>query len=372
MGFFDDEMAALREKGLFRTLRTVDASVLNFCSNDYLGLAADPRLKEAAKAAVDRYGAGSGAARLISGNNPLCDALETALADLKGTETALLFNSGYHANIGAIPALAGEGGVIFSDEWNHASLIDGCRLSKAETVVYRHNDLADLEVSLRKTSKKKIIVTEAVFSMEGDVCPLDGLLRLAQKYDALVYLDEAHAVGVFGKDGEGLSHGARHASNLLISMGTLGKAFGSYGAFIVGSKSLRDVLINKARSFIFTTALPPAVLGASLKAVEIVREEPDRRKKLWDNVAAVEAFVGASGQKPLHGATSPIFSIPIGPADKTMEISQRLLEQGIYVQGIRPPTVPEGTSRLRLTVSASHTRDQIGSILRVIRSLCTF
>lgn len=361
MGFFDDEIAALKEKGLFRALpRThpmTDGPVLNFCSNDYLGLAADPRLKAAAKAAVDRYGAGSGAARLISGNNALCDELETALADLKGAESALLFNSGYHANIGTIPALAGEGTVIFSDEWNHASLIDGCRLSKAETVVYRHHDLNELEARLQKTSKKKIIVTEAVFSMEGDVCPLDDLLNLAQKYGALVYLDEAHAVGVFGGDGEGLA--PKNPPENLICMGTLGKAFGSYGAFVSGSRSLRDYLVNKARSFIFTTALPPAAAGASLEAVSIVRKERGRRQRLWDNVRRL-------------GGKSPIRSVPIGPADQTMEVSRRLLAEGFYVQGIRPPTVPEGTSRLRLTASASHTPDQIESILRAIRSLCTF
>lgn len=370
MGFFDDEIAALKKQGLFRSLRVVDASVLNFCSNDYLGLSNDPRLKDAAKAAVDRYGTGSGAARLISGNNPLCDELEKALADLKGTEAALSFNSGYHANIGAIPTLAGEGDVIFSDELNHASLIDGCRLSKAKTVVYRHHDLNQLEDLLRHRPQTPsllrrglgggLIITEAVFSMEGDVCPLNDLLALANKYDARVYLDEAHAVGVFGKDGEGLA--PKNPPDNLICMGTLGKAFGSYGAFIAGSRSLKDYLINKARSFIFTTSLPPAALGASLAAVGIVRGEPESRKQLWKNVEMVRDFVGACGHTPLHGGSSPIFSLPIGVARKTMEISQRLFDQGVYVQGIRPPTVPEGTSRLRLTVSAAHTPEQMAKL----------
>jgi 8-amino-7-oxononanoate synthase len=370
MGFFDDEIEALKAQGLFRGLRTVGGPVLNFCSNDYLGLASDPRLKAAAKEAVDRYGAGSGAARLISGNNPLCGELEESLADLKGTEAALLFNSGYHANIGVIPALAREGHTIFSDDLNHASLIDGCRLSKAETEIYRHNDLNDLEGVLcrrgaaRRATARFIIVTEAVFSMEGDVCPLDDLLALAKKYDALVYLDEAHAVGVFGKEGEGLA--PRNPPENLICMGTLGKAFGSYGAFVAGSRSLRDYLINTARSFIFTTALPPAAVGASLKAVKIVREEPERRRRLWENV---RLLAGRGGLAP--PLQSPIASIRIGDASKTMEISQGLLDRGYYVQGIRPPTVPEGTSRLRLTVSAVHTPEQIDSILWAIRSLCT-
>lgn len=354
MGFFENDIAGLKDKGLFRSLRTLPPDVLNFCSNDYLGLATDPRLKEAAKEAVDRYGAGSGAARLISGNNVLWEELEAALADLKGTEASLLFNSGYHANIGVLPTLAGEGDAIFSDELNHASLIDGCRLSKAEKAVYRHNDLNHLEELLKKTPKKKIIVTEAVFSMEGDVCPLNDVMKLADRYEALVYLDEAHAVGVFGKEGEGLA--PKNPPENLIGMGTLGKAFGSYGAFVSGTKALRDCLINKARSFIFTTALPPAAVGASLAAVKIVRAERGRRERLWENVRRLEG-------------RSPIFSILIGDARKTMEISEYLLKQGIYLQGIRPPTVPEGTSRLRLTLSAVHTQEQI---LRLSEALAPY
>lgn len=198
-----------------------------------------------------------------------------------------------------------------------------------------------------------MIVTEAVFSMEGDVCPLDDLLELAQKYGALVYLDEAHAVGVFGRDGEGLA--PKNPPENLICMGTLGKAFGSYGAFVAGSASLRDYLINKARSFIFTTALPPPVTAASLAAVKIAAAEPERRKKLWDNIQS------------LGGNPSPIFSLPIGGAEKTMEVSRRLLELGLFVQGIRPPTVPEGTSRLRLTLSAAHTGEQIATLREALK-----
>ncbi len=370
---FDDRLKRLQDAGLYRSLRTVTSpqgpeieidgrKVLNFCSNNYLGLANDPRLVEAAIEATRKFGTGSGAARLISGNFSLCEKLESELARFKGTEAALLFNSGYHANIGVLPAIAGEGDMIFSDELNHASLIDGSRLSKAETIVYRHNDLNHLEELLRnppnpplKKGGKEgfLIVTEAVFSMEGDVCPLDDILSLAEKYDALVYLDEAHAVGVFGKEGQGLA--PKGPPENLICMGTLGKAFGSYGAFVATSKSMRDYLVNKARSFIFSTALPPAALGASLAAVKIVKEEPERRRQLWENVRQVGALV------------SPIFSIPIGPADKTMEISRRLLEEGIYLQGIRPPTVPEGTSRLRLTLMATHTTAQIDRLSQALK-----
>ena len=362
----------MQEEGLFRSLKRLSSPqgpeieiegrrVLNFCSNNYLGLANDPRLNAAAIEAVRKYGSGSGAARLIVGNCELAEELEEGLALFKGTEAALLFNSGYHANIGAIPALAGEGDLIFSDELNHASLIDGCRLSRAEKVIYRHNDLNHLEELLKNPLshhggegrvRGRLIVTEAVFSMEGDLCPLDDLLRLAEKYDAAVYLDEAHAVGVFGENGEGLA--PRNPPEHLICMATLGKAFGSYGAFIAGSKVLRDYLINRARSFIFTTALPPAAIGASLAALRIVQEEPELRKRLWENVRSLR------GQ-------SPIFSIKIGSADKTMAISKKLFEEGIYVQGIRPPTVPEGTSRLRLTLMATHTKEHLERILDAFR-----
>jgi 8-amino-7-oxononanoate synthase len=382
MGFWEEELKRIKEEGLYRSLRPMTSpqgseieidgrKVLNFCSNNYLGLAGDPRLNAAAIEAVRKYGSGSGAARLIVGNHELHEELETALAGWKGAEAALLFNSGYHANIGAIPALAGEGDIIFSDELNHASLIDGCRLSKAEKVIFRHNDLSHLEELLKNSLshhggegrvRGRLIVTEAVFSMEGDLCPLDDLLKLADRYDTMVYLDEAHAVGVFGENGEGLAQGVRHRSNRLICMGTLGKAFGSYGAFLSGPRALRDYLINKARSFIFTTALPPAAVGASLAALKIVQGEPERRARLWENVRRV----GAYGPTPLR---SPILSIKIGPPDRTMEISRKLFEEGIYVQGIRPPTVPEGTSRLRLTVMATHTEGHLKRLAECLKTI---
>lgn len=362
MIFLREEVEKTHRAGLYRSLRKVNSAqgpeifldgkkVLNFCSNDYLSLANDPRLVEGAIEAARKYGAGSGAARLISGNFDLEEELEARLAEFKGTEAALLFNSGYHANIGVIPALAGEGDVIFSDELNHASLIDGCRLSKAEKVVYRHNDLDHLEELLKKGGGGIFIITEAVFGMEGDLCPLDDLLSLAKKYDAILYLDEAHAVGVFGQGGQGLA--PKNPPENLICMGTLGKAFGSYGAFVAGSKSLKEFLINRARSFIFSTGLPPAVIGASLAALKIIKSEPERRERLWNNIKTVGAALRG---RPVF---SPIFSIRTGDAKKTMEISRKFLDQGIYLQGIRPPTVPEGTSRLRLTVSAGHTEGQL-------------
>lgn len=376
MTFFEDQIEALKEKGIFRSLKRVSSgqgpliridgkSLLNFCSNNYLGLANDPRLIRAGVVALRRYGAGSGAARLISGNFPLHEELESRLAGFKGTEAALLFNSGYHANIGIIPALAAGGDLILSDEFNHASLIDGCRLSKAKRVLYRHNDLNHLEDLLKQNRtrkgqgglKKILIVTEAVFSMEGDLCPLEGLLRIADRYGAMVYLDEAHAVGLFGKRGEGLA--PRRPPPHLVLMGTLGKAFGSYGAFVAGSNVLKKYLINRARSFIFTTALPPAAVGASLAALKIIQTEPERRKRFWRNVDLLRRSLNDG-----HSVPSPIFSIVIGSVSMTMDLSRRLFQKGIFLQGIRPPTVPEGTSRLRLTVMATHTERQIFRLVR--------
>ncbi len=386
MNFFEDEINKVKEQGLYRSLRTLSSAqgpeieingkkVLNFCSNNYLGLANDPRLNAAAIQAIERFGSGSGAARLISGNLELMEILESELAEFKGAEAALLFNSGYHANIGVIPALAGEGDVIFSDELNHASLIDGCRLSKAEKHVFRHNDLGHLEELLKTSSPPnplsslskrggRWIVTEAIFSMEGDLCPLEDLLKLAEKYDAMVYLDEAHAMGILGKNGEGLAPSDFPPN--LVSMGTFGKAFGSYGAFVVSSKSVKEFLINKARSFIFSTALPPAVIAASREALRIIQNEPDRRESLWKNIEYLNDHL------PSISSPSPIFSIKIGSAEETMKISNRLLEEGIYLQGIRPPTVPEGTSRLRLTLMATHSEAQIKKMTSWIKNYATF
>ena len=397
MDFLKQELLDLQERGLFRSLKSINSpqdstlimsgrTVLNFCSNNYLGLANHPRMIQASRDAL-KYGTGSGAARLVTGNYDLHQELEEGLAKWKGTESALLFNSGYHANIGVIPALAGEGDIIFSDELNHASLIDGCRLSRAEKVIYRHHDLNHLEELLRDCrgainrapTRHLFIITEAIFSMEGDLCPLDDLLALTKKYNATVYLDEAHAVGVLGERGQGLA--PLNPPENLICMGTLGKAFGSYGAFVAGSKTLKDYLINKARSFIFTTALPPSAVGASLAALKIIREEPERREQLWENVKNVGARFSRPGGRPrkgtasltppLHGV-SPIFSIPIGDAQKTMEVSQKLFEQGIFLQGIRPPTVPDGTSRLRLTVMATHTKEQLDHLMNGLQCVPDF
>ncbi len=390
MASIEAELKKLRQEKQFRFLRCLEGAtgpeialdrrvVLNFCSNDYLGLAADPRLKVAAIEAAELYGTGAGASRLIAGNFSIHEELEEKLAQFKGTEAALLFNSGYQANIGVIPALAGEGDLIFSDELNHASLIDGCRLSNAKTVIFPHSDLNALETILKRrmlnrtADSRFLIVSESVFSMEGDLCRLTGLLALAAQYEAQIYLDEAHAVGIFGRNGTGLiehifdrEFDVRSHGNL-IQMGTLGKAFGSYGAFVACSRTMRDYFINKARSFIFSTALPPPVIAASLEALSIIREEPNRRQQLWRHVAFLKDQWGH--QAGCYTGASPICPIVIGSEEATMLTCEQLLKQGIYVQGIRPPTVPPGTSRLRLTLMASHTLGQLTQLVSALKAI---
>ena len=272
--FLQTELDGLREKGLYRSLRCVDGDqgptlllngreVINFSSNNYLGLANHPALRAAAKNAIDRYGCGSGASRLISGNMALHEELEAKLAEFKGTEAALVFNSGFQANSGILSTLVGEGDVILSDALNHASIIDGSRLAKAQTLVYGHCDLNQLETHLKQAAhaKRKLIVTESIFSMDGDEAPLAGIVELAEKYGALVMVDEAHATGMYGANGAGIVAKLGLGQRVLVQMGTLGKALGGFGAYIAGCKNLRELLINRCRSFIFTTALPPAVMA---------------------------------------------------------------------------------------------------------------
>ncbi len=366
MFFLQESLNEIKKQGLWRQTRLIPRDSINFCSNDYLGLSHHARVLHGALQAARRYGTGSGAARLVSGNTDMMEILESEIAQWKRVGSAVLFNSGYHANIGVIPALMGEKDVIFSDALNHASIVDGCRLSKAKTLIYRHNDMGHLESLLKgrvsQKASRRLLVTESVFSMEGDLASLEDLKDLASRYQAFLYVDEAHAVGILGRKGTGRSETG--AENLL-TLGTFGKAFGSYGAFVCGSDVLKKYLMNKARSFIFSTSLPPAAIGASLAALKIVRgPEGERlRRELWSNVDLVNQELG------LDQGTSPIFSIRIGDARETMRISERLLRDGIHIQGIRPPTVPEGTSRLRLTVSATHTVGQIAQLISSLKAL---
>lgn len=377
--FIQSELQQIKAAGMHRSLRRVDGDqdatltidgreVINFSSNNYLGIANHPALAAAAKAAIDRYGCGAGASRLISGNMVLHEELEAKLAEFKGTQAALVFNSGFQANTGILSTLVGEGDVIFSDTLNHASIIDGCRLSRAETEVYRHGDLDHLELLLQQApgGARKLIVTETIFSMDGDEAPLLGIVERAEKYDAIVMVDEAHATGIFGVNGAGIVAKLGLGERVLVQMGTLGKALGGFGAYVAGSCALRDLLINRCRSFIYTTALPPAVMAMALAAIELVRNEPQRRTALWENCRRLKQGLSGLGFE-LGASESPILPLIIGEADMCMKFSDKLLANGVFAQGIRPPTVPPGTSRLRITLMATHSAAQIEHALKVFR-----
>jgi 8-amino-7-oxononanoate synthase len=369
--FIEAELQRLNDEGLYRRLRRVDGDqgptlvlngreVVNFSSNNYLGLANHPALREAAKDAIDRYGCGSGASRLISGNMTLHEELEAKVAELKGSEAALIFNSGFQANIGVIPTLVGHDDAVFSDALNHASIIDGCRLSRAQVYVYGHADLQQLEDCLKQASacRRKLIVTETLFSMDGDEAPLEEIVELAEKYDAMVMVDEAHATGVYGPNGAGIVAKLGLGGRALVQMGTLGKALGGFGAYVAGSAGFRELMINRCRSFVFTTALPPAVMAMGIAALDIVKKEPQRRRSLWENCAKLQSGLTALGYA-LANSQSQIMPLMVGDADECMRLSERLLARGIFAQGIRPPTVPPGTSRLRITVMATHAGEHL-------------
>lgn len=334
--------------------------VVQLSSNNYLDLANHPELKRAAAQALETYGCGAGASRLISGTMELYAVLEAHVAEFKGTEAALVFSSGYHANTGTIPALMGGEDTVFSDEWNHASIIDGCRLSSATVRVFRHGDMAHLEelLAAEAPSGQRLIVTDSVFSMDGDVAPLEEIVRLARRYGAWVMVDEAHATGVFGPRGAGIVEELDLQGEVEVQMGTLGKALGSFGAYVAGSRVLIQWLVNRARSFIYTTALPPPVLAASLAALRIVKTEPERRRRLWQNAAFLKRGLAGLGYR-LGGTGSPILPVLIGDGAQTMALSAALLRRGVFAQGIRPPTVPEGTARLRITPMATHTEAEL-------------
>lgn len=362
---FDHEILYLRERHLLRRpfivyppvgarvwVEGIEAVLL--CSNDYLGLAARPELREAAIAAMERYGFGSGASRLVSGTSPLHAQLEQRIADFKGTEAAILFNSGYAANTGVIPAIAGEGDAILSDSLNHASIIDGCRLSRAQVHIYRHRDVNHAEDILKKCNhcRRRLIVTDSVFSMDGDIAPLIELAYLAEKYDAMLMVDDAHGTGVLGGNGRGTVEHLGLSYNRLIQMGTLGKALGTFGAYVAGPADLITYLMSSVRSFIFSTALPPLVCAASIAAIDIVKNEPQIRSHLW---GLRERFVQGLAKLGISTGASETQIIPIiiGSSDNALKAANELIVLGVFAPAIRPPSVPEGSSRIRATITAS-------------------
>jgi 8-amino-7-oxononanoate synthase len=362
---FSERLAELDSDGLRRRLRMVEspqgpkvvldgAPVLLLCSNNYLGLADHPRVRRASANAALRWGASAGASRLISGTMPAHAELEAELAAFKGKEAALLFGSGFLANIGVIPALAGEGEVVFSDELNHASIVDGCRLARAEVFVYRHADTEHLEWGLRKArGRGSLIVTDSVFSMDGDTAPLQELAELAQFHDCRLMVDEAHATGCAGPGGRGAVAAAGLTNQVDVVMGTLGKALGSYGAYVCGSAELRDYLINTCRPAIFSTALPPPVVAAAGAALEQLQRWPRRVERLQANARVLRQGLAAE-RFDVEADGSHIVPVLVGEAEAAIRLCERALEHGVFAQAIRPPTVPEGTSRLRMCVMATH------------------
>jgi len=372
-----DRLEELRDQGLHRRLRLVTGPqgprvlldgrpVLLLCSNNYLGLADHPKVRGAAAEAAMRWGAGAGASRLISGNMQPHRQLEQRLAEFKGYEAALLFGSGYLANTGTIAALAGQGEVVFSDELNHASIVDGCRLSRAETFIYRHGDVEHLAWGLREAGgRAALIVTDGVFSMDGDIAPLERLAELARSHRCRLMVDEAHATGALGPGGRGSVAAAGLGEEVDVIVGTLGKALGSYGAYVCASAELVEYLINTARPFIFSTAPPPSAAAAALAALELLDSHPHQVERLQANAAALRAALADEGLA-VGGSETQIVPIEIGDAAPTMELSERVLERGVFAQGIRPPTVPEGSSRLRFTTMATHRRGELQRAAKLV------
>jgi 8-amino-7-oxononanoate synthase len=371
MKFCTEYLAAVKKQTLYRepvSYRFVDAvhveiegkTYLTLATNNYLGLTHWPAVQQAAIDAISQYGTGSGGARLTTGSHPLYEELEKALAIFKGTEAAVVFNTGYMANVGTISALAGKGDVIFSDELNHASIIDGCRLSKAQTVIYRHVDMADLAVKLKETHchGRRFVITDGVFSMDGDIAPLDQIVDLAKAYQALIMVDDAHAVGVLGHGGCGTADHFGLGGKVDIQMGTMSKSLASEGGYVAGSQGLIAYLKNKARSFIFSTALSPGVVAAALAALGQLEDTPELVHRLLSNAQYVREALTMAGV-PVAGSITPILPIMVGEAALAVKMVEQLKERGILASAIRPPTVAPGTSRLRLTVSAAHDRKEL-------------
>ena len=335
-------------------------------SNNYLGLTHDLRVQQAAKYAVEQYGTGSGGARLTSGTFPLFNELELGIADFKHTEQALVFNTGYMANVGTITALMNKNSIIISDELNHASIIDGCRLSGARIERYNHKDIEHAEHILKNyKSSHKMIITDGVFSMDGDIAPLDKLYELGKEYNALLMVDDAHSTGVLG-NGRGTAHHFG-LTDVDVQLGTLSKALGSVGGYVAGRKELIEYLVNYSRSFIFSTALSPADIGAALEALTIVKNEPLVVEQLNENTAYMANKLQSMGIE--CDDETPIFPIIVGDNERALSLAYELELRGIIITAIRPPTVPVGESRLRMTVTAAHSQEQLDYVANTLRDL---
>ncbi|RKX60714.1 MAG: 8-amino-7-oxononanoate synthase [Thermodesulfobacteriota bacterium] len=376
--FVDYELRVQNKTGLLRSLFPLEGlqrgvikangkTLVDFSSNDYLGLAGHPTLIEGAKKAMEKWGAGARASRLMSGDLEIHHRLESAIAALKGKEASLIFGSGYLANTGIIPALCGRDDVIYSDRLNHASIVDGVLLSRARFYRFRHNDLNHLEDLLknhRSRYRKALIVVESVYSMDGDQAPVSGLLELRGRYGAMLMIDEAHATGVFGTKGEGIIS-QTGADAVDVILGTFGKALGGYGAFVAVSNRMKQFLLNRARTFIFSTALPPAVIGANLAAVKLLEEEPERRSRVCELASELRQAL-----KEDLGLNTPsesqIVPVMAGDSQSALSLAESLRDAGFFVKAIRPPTVPEGTARIRLSVTANHGAGDLHRLLEAL------
>ena len=379
--FLQAELKSIDEAGLLRSLRRIetpqqvevysgDLALINFSSNDYLGLAAHESLRAAAQAVVETLGAGAGSARLISGSQTISHDLETALATFKQAEAALSFSSGYAAALGTVPALVGQGDVVIIDKLVHACLVDAARLSDAKLRVFKHNDLADLESILQWADEREgntLVISESVFSMDGDLAPVRDLVQLKDRYGAWLMLDEAHATGLYGEGRRGIAEEMGVADGVEVQLGTLGKALGAAGGYICGSQALIDLLVNRARSFIFSTAPVPAQLAAAKRGVELVQSDEGEalRTRLWANVDALKDGLIKQGWK-LPEVRSAILPLMIGDEREALALAERLRKAGIWVPAVRYPTVAQGAARLRITVSAAHQTEHLDALLEAL------
>ena len=362
----DTELDNLKQRHMFRKLRVVNGEekavcnidgkeVINLSSNNYLGLTTHPKLRQAALQAIETHGVGTAAVRTIIGTMDLHQQLEERLAVFKHTEATLTFQSGFTSNVGIIQSLMEEGDAIISDELNHASIIDGIRLSKASRHIYKHTDMNDLEAKLKEAqnARTKLVITDGVFSMDGDIAPLPDIVELGERYGAAVYVDDAHSSGVLGENGRGSVSHFKLDGRVDIQVGTFSKAFGSQGGYIAGIQPLRDFLIHKARSFLFSNALPPSVAATCLAAIEVLETEPELIDKMWENTRYFKGALAKLGFD-IGNSTTPITPVIAGSGERAMKLSDRLFEEGVFAQGIGYPTVPEAKSRVRTIVTAAH------------------
>ncbi len=376
-----DELSSLKEQGLFTNIRTLESPQgaritvngepkLNFCSNNYLGLANDPRLKKAAQDAIERWGVGPGAVRTIAGTMSFHTELEERLAKFKGAEATISFQSGFTANLATIPALVGKGDLIFSDALNHASIIDGCRLSRAKIIPYKHNDVDDLRRVVAENSpfNKALLVTDGVFSMDGDIAPLDKLVEVAEEHDLIFMVDDAHGEGVMGHGGRGIvDHFGLHG-RVDVEIGTLSKAFGVVGGYVAGARTIVDWLRQRGRPFLFSSAVTPADVAACLAAVDILENSTELVDRLWENGRYFKARLQEMGFD-IGMSQTPITPVMLGEATVAQKMSQRLFEEGVFATAIGFPTVPRGKARIRVMLSAAHTQPDLDEGLQIFEKV---